>query len=67
MNMLEEIEKKVNKKEPLNEGERAFLVQGIFDNYLKDDNPKYDQANMEWLNSLPDELICKKYREHCVT
>jgi len=61
----EEISKKVTNKESLTQGERSTLIDGIFNAYLKDDDPKYDQANQEWLNSLTDELLHKKYLEYC--
>ena len=62
-----DIEDKVDEGEELNEAERDFLLDGFFSSYYKNDDPKYDDSNMEWLGDMADEELCKKYREICLT
>ena len=61
---IKSIKSKVESKQPLNEHERNLLIDGVFNTYLKDDNPKYNKANQEWLNDMTDEILCKKYIEY---
>jgi hypothetical protein len=62
-----EIEDKADEGTPLSATEREFLLNGLFAVYFKNDDPKYDDANMEWLGGMTDEALCYKYREICLT
>ena len=59
----DDIDEKVILDEALNKDERDFLIQGIFKTKLKDDDPKYDDSNRAWLESLSDNMLLEKYEE----
>ena len=43
--------------------QRDFLIDGIFRTKLKDDDPKYDDWNNDWLDGLSDEELLNQYEE----
>lgn len=63
MSRLNTIDEKVTLEYALNEDEREFLIQGIFRTALKDDDPKYDDSNRTWLESMTDDKLLAKYKE----
>ena len=56
---------KVADEEPLTLHQRERLISQIFTDELLDDDPKRDDSNQEWLGSMSDEDLLKKYEEIC--
>jgi len=61
----EAISNKVADEEPLTLHQRERLISQIFTDELLDDDPKRDDSNQEWLGSMSDEDLLKKYEEIC--
>ena len=57
------IEDKVFERVKLSDHERNFLIDDIFKTKLKDDDPKYDDWNSEWLENETDERLIDLWRE----
>lgn len=58
---IDDIDDKVTLDEKLNEEEREFLINGVFSTHLKDDDPKYDNSNRNWLEGMNDAELLEKY------
>ena len=63
---LSSIEKKIEAGKPFTSVERNFLIEDIFDAYLKGDDPRQDQANQKWLEDMSDEDLYFKYKDYVI-
>jgi len=61
----EAISNKVADENPLTLRQRERLISQIFTDELCNDDPKRDDSNQEWLGSMSDEDLLKKYEEIC--
>ena len=59
---IDRIEDALVARVKLTQEDRDSLIDNIFKTQLKDDDPKYDDWNLDWLNSLSDEELYDRYR-----
>ena len=61
-------EKVVFAEVALTKEEREYLINGIYETKLRNDDPKYDDWNRDWLDNLPDvelfDQYCKSSKEY---
>jgi len=58
---IDDIDELVTLGKALTEEDREFLYACIFRTHFKDDDPKYDDSNRNWLESLTDRELLDKY------
>jgi hypothetical protein len=58
---IDDIDEKVTLGEALTKEEQEFLINGILKTHFKDDDPKYDDSNRNWMESLEDKELLEKY------